>query len=341
MNNQLPPTTEPTTPNNASSELVLARLMESDEIIIVSHENPDADAHGAALGLLHLLRQLGIPKVLYANSSGVDKKYSALPGSNEVMTTIPAPQGAKALLVYVDCAEKTRVGSVFMPFLEYFPHSIEIDHHISNTYFGTVNWVDPKASSTSEMIGRLALSAKSSGNAQMATCLLAGIVGDTGSFRYTQTSSATFEMAAYLLKNGADLQLVSQKLGSLLPPPIFFFRNELLSSVKFYRNNTIAGIIIPKERMDAIEGSEEATEGLVEIIRNIEGVKVSFVARQGEELWRVSLRSHTSNNNVSDVAAQFGGGGHVCAAAFKRRIDDFAGFLPQLIEKISSISLND
>jgi phosphoesterase RecJ-like protein len=341
MNNQLTVPTGQTALNNSSCELVLAKLLESDEVVIVSHENPDADAHGAALGLLHLLRQLGVPTVLYANGSGVDKKYLALLGSHEVLTTIPAPRSTKALLVYVDCAERTRVGSVLLPFLDNFPNSIDIDHHISNTYFATINWVDSKASSTSEMIGRLALAANSSGNMQMATCLLAGIVGDTGSFSYNQTSSDTFEMAAYLLRNGADLQLVSQKLGSLLPRPIFFFRNELLSSVQFFHNGAIAGIIIPKDRMKAVESSEEATEGLVETIRNIEGVKVSFVARQVDEVWRVSLRSHTSNNNVSEVASEFGGGGHMCAAAFKRRIDDFTQFLPELIEKISGTSLHD
>lgn len=328
-------------PNHASCEQVLAKLMESDEILIVSHENPDADAHGAALGLFHLLRQLGVPKVLYANSSGMDRKYSALPGSHEVLTAIPVARSSRTLLVYVDCGEKKRVGSGFMSSLDIFPESIDIDHHISNTYFGTLNWVDPKASSTSEMIGRLALAAKSSGNAQMATCLLAGIVGDTGSFRYIQTSPDTFEMAAYLLRSGGDLQLVSQKLGSLLSQPVFFFRNEILSSTQFYCNNKVAGIIITKARMDLIQGSEEATDGLVEIIRNIEGVKVSFVAREVEDLWRVSLRSHTPDNNVSEVAACFGGGGHVCAAAFKRRIDNFSQFLPELISKISSVSLHE
>jgi phosphoesterase RecJ-like protein len=346
MNNQLPPvpeinTTKTVNPKHGSCERVLARLMESDEIIIVSHENPDADAHGSALGLLHLLRQIGIPSVVYANSSGLDKKYAALPGSSEILTELPSPRSPKALLVYVDCGEKNRVGSIFLPFVDNFSRSIDIDHHISNTYFGGLNWVDPKASSTSEMIGRLAMAAKSSGNASMATCLLAGIVGDTGSFRYSQTSADTFEMAAYLLRSGADLQLVSQRLGSLLPQSVFFFRNELLSSVQFYRNGTIAGLVIPKERMNTIAGSDEATEGLVEVIRNIEGVKVSFVARQVEELWRVSLRSHTPDNNVSEVASVFGGGGHVCAAAFKACIENFPGFLPELIEKISSISLHD
>ncbi len=327
--------------NHTSCDLVLTKLLESDDIVIVSHQNPDSDAHGSALGLLHLLRQLGVPTVTYANGSSVDKKYFALPGSDEIVNALPAPRGTKPLLVYVDCADQARVGQVLLPWLEHFPATINIDHHISNTIFGSINWVDPKASSTSEMIGRLALTAHSSGNMKMATCLLAGIVGDTGSFSYNQTSADTFEMAAYLLRNGADLQLVSQKLGSLLPKPVFFFRNQLLSSVQFYLEGAIAGLVIPRERMKTIESSEEATEGLVETIRNIEGVKVSFLARQVEDLWRVSLRSHALTNNVSEVASQFGGGGHICAAAFRRRVDDFDAFLPDLIEKISSISLHE
>jgi phosphoesterase RecJ-like protein len=289
--------------------------------------------------LLHLLREKGVAKVRYHNFSGMDKKYLALPGSDELNQNLPTLPGSEALLVFVDCADLARVGNSFSTSLtNAFSCTLNIDHHISNTNFGTINWVDATASSTSEMIGRLAIMAGSSGNAAMATCLLAGIVGDTGSFSYSQTTAETFEMAAFLMRSGASLTLVGQKLGSRLRSEVFFFRNKLLSTVSFYDNDRIAGIIISREQMQSIPDSVEATEGLVETIRNIEGVRVSFVARQVEELWRVSLRSHRPEDNVSEVAANFGGGGHMCAAAFKKQIDDFALFLPNLLERLSAVT---
>jgi bifunctional oligoribonuclease and PAP phosphatase NrnA len=288
-------------------------------VLIISHEHPDADAHGSALGLLHLLKNCGVGHVSYANVSGINGKFLSLPGSENVTPTLPTTLSKENILIFVDCATKERIGTHYASQLEGFTVALNIDHHISNDKFGDITLLDVTASSTCEIVARMAKALKVEHHPALATCLLAGIVGDTGSFRYSQTSPETFETAAYLMKCGADHQLVSTKLSAIIPRDTFVFRNAMFARTMFLADGKIAGLIITKDLIESYGVTEEATEGLPEILRDIEKVEVSFVARQFDDLWRVSLRSHIPKHNVSDVAKTFGGGGHLCAAAFRWR----------------------
>jgi phosphoesterase RecJ-like protein len=325
-------------------------VIESDQsknsgVVIVSHEHPDPDAHGAGLGLMHLCRALGIENVNYVNSSLVHEKYQALPGSQEIANQFKEPHN-DSLIIYVDCATESRIGGLDVE-AQAFCQSANIDHHISNTFFADINWVNSSASSASEMIGALAYvlceqypvyftrEQARACLARMATCLLAGIYGDTGGFSYTCTSQETLMIAAFLCGVGGDLHLASN-IGKIISREVYFFRHRKLSEVEFYHNNRTAILTLSLADFENIKGDKEALEGLVEHIRDINGVVVACVAKWIGDRWAISLRCREPYD-VNAVATRFGGGGHKLAAAFKYSGADFSVILCKLLEEIESL----
>lgn len=298
----------------SSIQSFLSKIKESRSVVIVSHEHPDADAHGSALGLLFFLRSLGV-EVNYCNFSGLTGKFRALPGSAEVRSNVDGlhPQP----IIFADCASAERVGPHLSDLADFGP-VFNIDHHISNDGFGDFVLLDISASSTSELVGKCVRAAGVAVTPQIGTNLLAGIYGDTGCFRYSNTSWETFEMASFLVRGGGDLALISNELMAAVPADVFRFRNNILGRVQLYEGGKVGGVVVLRHDVANFGVDEEATEGLVEQIRDIGGVQVAFILRETETCWRVSLRSRTEIHNVSDVAGEFGGGGHKCAAAFRK-----------------------
>jgi phosphoesterase RecJ-like protein len=292
----------------------LHKIREYRSLVIVSHEHPDADAHGSSLGLMFFLRSLGL-EATYCNFSGATGKFKALPGSAEVRSDVcglnPQP------IIFADCASAERVGPMLSD-LAHFGPVFNIDHHISNDGFGDYVLLDIAASSTSELVGKCVRAAGVSVTPEIGTNLLAGIYGDTGCFRYSNTSSETFEIASFLVRGGGDLALISNELMAAVPPDVFRFRNDILSRVQFYEGGKVGAVVVLQDDITKFGVDEEATEGIVEQVRDIGGVKVALILRETESCWRVSLRSRTETHNVSELAGEFGGGGHKCAAAFRK-----------------------
>ena len=196
---------------------------------------------------------------------------------------------------------------------------INIDHHASNDHFGDFNVVLPHASSTCEiLIGYLdALGVKYSPD--IATALFAGISSDTGSFKYSSTTSTTFEAAAKLVAAGANLDLVTKALYQSQSMASIKLQGMALASLEVIADGKVASSVIPEEMLKSSGADGEDVDSLKHIIQSIDGVLVSAVIHESEGIWRVSLRSRGRSYNVSQVAAQFGGGGHEAASGFRWR----------------------
>jgi phosphoesterase RecJ-like protein len=310
--------------HKAISEIIEA-VKASGSIAITTHTNPDADAYGSACGLAWGLRALGKEVAVY-NDHGFVPRYKAIPGAENVQKGSWGELSSEQILFVVDCGAADRVGDLLVADLRKAPKVINIDHHASNSMFGHLNLVAEGASSTSELIFTLLKSCeKSFGRDDListnaAACLLAGIIGDTGSFRYPSTTAATFKVAAELVERGAKPDILTQELFATQSLVALRLQSEALCNVVVHPNGfaevTVTQEMIARNNADILDA-----DSLAERARDVEGVKVSALYKQDVDLWRVSLRSRRGVVDVSAIAQSFGGGGHKAAAAFRWRQD--------------------
>ena len=311
--------------NSSSLELVVDAILSSDTIVVVSHTNPDADAYGSSCGLALGLRALGKDVVVH-NDHGFISRYQIIPGATDVVKGAWPALAAKDLLVVVDCGSEERVGDSLVSNVRQASTVVNIDHHASNSLFGTINYVVEQSSSTSELIFEvLRYLEQSQGRAdiitaEVAECLLSGIIGDTGSFRYPSTTPKTFRVAAELVERGARLDTLTQELFATQSLVALRLQSEALSAVKVHPNG-FAEVIVTQEMLHKHKADILDADSLAERARDIEGVKVSALYKQDVDLWRISLRSRRGVVDVSTIAQSFGGGGHRAAAAFRWRED--------------------
>lgn len=304
---------------------VLDAIIASRSIVIVSHTNPDADAYGSSCGLGWCLKALG-KQVVVHNDHGFIPRYRIIPGAEEVVAGPWVPLGDGDLLIVVDCGAAERVGDALLANLERAPMVINIDHHASNTMFGRLNYVVEGASSTSELVFELirALEDRSKRKdlitPDAAACLLSGIIGDTGSFRYPSTTATTFRVAAELVERGAAPDILTQELFATQSLVALRLQSDALGAVTVHSNG-FAEVVVTQEMLTTHGADILDADSLAERARDIEGVKVSALYKQDVDIWRISLRSRRGVVDVSAIAQAFGGGGHKAAAAFRWRKD--------------------
>ncbi len=322
---------------NDGLEALIAPLTELKQCVLLSHVNPDPDALGSICGLGIALRESGV-KVRLINQSKVPESLFFIPGASEVSNFVPE-LGDDWLLV-LDCGDVTRFGDDFRSKLEKHPKMINIDHHHSNTNFGTLNWVDAQASSTCEMVYKLLLRAGKKISRESATALLTGVMADTGSFRFRSTSAETFRVAADLIECGAVAQEVADPLFHNRTKASVAFKSFLINQMNYHFDGKLGEVIATKDVISRFNVSDPEMEGVIDEIRSIEGVIVSVFIRKDSEIWRISMRSKSPSVDVSSIAARFGGGGHKAAAAFRSRkeLEEFRPLLlAQIGEQLSKI----
>lgn len=305
---------------------VLDILQATKRVRIVSHVNPDADAYGSSCGLAQGLAAFGIAVTVY-NENGYVPRYGVIPGAAAVSKELPQTFSDDEVIVVCDCGSFERVGEVFLPALKTAPRVINIDHHTGNSLFGHANYVVDGASSTSELVFNLlqALESRVSRTdiitEDCAKCLMAGIIGDTGSFRYSSTTAKTFLVAHDLMERGARPDVITQELFANHTLCAVKLQAEAMFGVTLQEGGVFAEVVVTQEMLKRIGADLLDADSLAERARDIEGVKVSALFKQDVDMWRVSLRSRQGSVDVAWVAQQFGGGGHKPAAAFRWRKD--------------------
>jgi phosphoesterase RecJ-like protein len=191
---------------------------------------------------------------------------------------------------------------------------ISIDHHATSKAFADVNWIDPSACAVAEMVYRVALAAQVKITPEIATCLYAAVLTDTGAFCYAPTNACTFELAKTLVEHGADPARIAQNIYFANPTSKMRLLGAALSNL--HREGTLAWMAVTRNDMDRSGALEEDCEGLVNYALGIAGVEVAaFFRETADGRVRVSIRSKGAVN-VADMAEKFGGGGHACASGF-------------------------
>jgi bifunctional oligoribonuclease and PAP phosphatase NrnA len=285
---------------------VLKHIEQRSRFLLTSHARPDGDAIGSALACCQVLRSMGKEAEVILRD-GVPRIYKPLPFADTVITAEQVNgKYEAAIILECDSIQRTRLRGLEDHFL------ISIDHHVSGRPFAHVNWIDPKAVATAEMVYRLAREAGVKISPEMATCLYTAVLTDTGSFMFEGTNEHTFALARELVLAGAD--------------PVYCARNvyfghstakmRLLGSAlsNLHREGPLAWIWVTCDQMEQAEAREEDCEGLVNYALSIQEVEVAAFFRElPNGSFRVSLRSK-GQLNVAEVAANFGGGGHECAS---------------------------
>jgi len=289
-------------------------LSAHDDYLVVAHVQPDGDAAASTAAMGWILRRLGKSFTL-ANEGAMPEKFRFLPGIDDQIvdgTSSPLPR-LYDVVITVDCADFTRIGTIRGSLAEE-AKLLNIDHHPTNDQFGTLQLIDPGASATVEILYDLAISLNLTPDSDFATLIYAGLLTDTGGFRYSSTSPKVMRMAASLLESGAPgSQLADQLLERLTYEQVSLLQKGL-STLSFSEDRKIAWIVATTALMDDIGASGEDLDGLINYPRNIEGVEVGMLLKQrGPTEFKVSLRS-AGIVDVASIAKGFGGGGHVRAA---------------------------
>lgn len=300
---------------NKAPEDLLKQLRAGHRFVLISHMNPDGDAIGSSLALARILRSLGKGAVVW-NHDEVPKVYRHLVGSERVHTGPVPPAGYPETfdaLIALECPALDRTGVESA--IEDIP-IINIDHHLGNSHYGKVNWVDTAAPSLGEMIYRIARGLMVELDQETATALYLTLVTDTGGFRFSNSTPAAFEAAAALVTEGARPEQVAQWLYESQPMSAINLLTEMLPTLEVH-DDRIATSIITQEMFEKAGASTADTEGLIDYPRSVAGVEAAALIRQvGDQQFKVSLRSRGSVD-VEKIARRNGGGGHRNAAGFR------------------------
>lgn len=313
--------------------LPAARMLieRASTIALLSHYSPDPDAFGSQCGLGLALESAG-KQIILVNQDGAVEGLRFIPSADRVSKVVT---GAPDLFIVCDCGDIKRVGDSLEACIKAAPQVINLDHHASNDLFGSVHLVDETASSSSELALELIEYCGLPINPDIASALLAGLMADTGSFRYSSTTAVTLEAGARLVRAGAVPNKVSQQLYSRQSLTTIKLHAESLLNLRLFEEGALSVLVVTQEMVKRLGAVPDDSEGLVERGRDIQGVKVSALIRWVDDLWRVSLRSRDPRWDVSLVAQFFGGGGHKAAAAFRwrRSLEELEALLiPKLCE---------
>ena len=280
-------------------------LKAAKKLVIVSHVSPDGDTLGSSLALMHALRMLG-KEVIMNVDDDISTVYSFLPGIDEYRRFAPEESVNADLLVIIDASSADRAGNALAVVKS--PAVLNIDHHKTNTRFADYLYLDSDAAATAEIIYSLLLEMEIELTRDIATCIYEGIYTDTGSFKYSNTTSNTLKTAADLLNYGVNPSLISDNMELKSRSQVEMLR-KVLETLTFLKDGKIAYIEIPTELYD----HNVETDAFISYPRYVEGVEIALLFKQVEEnLTRVSFRS--KEIDVAKIALSFGGGGHKKAA---------------------------
>jgi phosphoesterase RecJ-like protein len=312
-------------------EQVAAEIRSRDRFLLTAHEGPDGDALGSLLGMHRLLTQLGKDSVMFMASKEfpLPIEYRFLP-LEEVFHEAPADM-ADRTVVFLDCGNLDRAPVDFLT--AGGNDTINIDHHHDNTCFGDFNLVDVDASCTAEIVYELAVLLGAEVTKEMAVPLYVGLVTDTGKFMYENTDARTHRIAADLIGAGVDVDDTYRRLYEHVPVEKLRLVSRALDGIQRHCDGLLVLTYIAAADYETTGAGEEMTEGIIDLLRSVEGAKVAAVVRdqasRGRAARKVSLRSSEGDVDVSAIARKNGGGGHKRAAGFSTdlELDDLIAFL--------------
>lgn len=295
-------------------------LSHSDNYIITSHESPDADGLGAEYALSLALSSMG-KRTRVVNAERHSDSYDFI-DKNKIIEWYPEARLDESTLststvILMDTNDIQYTGAIAEAIISKAADIVVIDHHEAKHMEIEKLCLIPSFSSTCEMTYRILSEMGLAISADMATALFAGMVFDTGSFAYSKTSAATFEVALELVKRGANPTFVHAALYESASTGVLLLRKEILSTLELFAGDKVAVQTMTADVLSRTGSSYQDAEGLINVPLQAAAIEVSIFFKENEEgTLRCSMRSK-GRINVASIAQNFGGGGHKSAAGFK------------------------
>lgn len=286
------------------------------DFLITSHVNLEGDALGSELAFYNLIKKLG-KRAVIINQDDVPHGYGFLPGADKVKRlNINIKKELKFdCLVALDCSDLNRAGEVYKLNGSRRP-ILNIDHHISNQGFGDVNWIKPDDSSCCEMIYRLFKDLRVAFDKETALLLYVGMLTDTGSFRYLNTTSHVHRAVSDLLRQNLDVAKIYKAIYENIPYRDMKLLAKILPVLKLGFKGKVAWVQIKRDFLKNQSVHFDLTEEILRFARAIKGVEVSVIFRENlgsKDEVKVNFRSQ-GEVDVNKIASCFGGGGHKTAS---------------------------
>lgn len=295
-------------------------IIKSKRIGLSFHTSPDGDAIGSTLGLLNALRFLGKDSYIISRDV-ISDNLSFLSLAEEIDGNTLEPRRGTDLVIVLDCGNVERISADLS---NYDGKIINLDHHISNENYGSINYVDPSAAATAELsyllIKELGINFfdKSDEKIAIGNAIYTGLVTDTGSFRHSNVTKRSHEIASELIELGVDNSKIHSNLFDNKPFNKVKLMGCVLSNIELVLNDKVAVLQIPKGMLEEFNLLHVDTSDIISIGLGIKGVEVSMLLKEVEEGVKTSLRSK-NNVDVRRVAEVYGGGGHVKAAGVMQK----------------------
>ena len=301
-------------------QAVAAAIHDNDRFCVTSHEAPDGDALGSLLGMGLALRALGKDVALFLGGPApLPGEYRFLELDRRGLSRQRPDDLGERVLVAVDCASKDRVGAE-PGVVDAARFTVNLDHHHDNPRFGDVNLIVPDASSTGEVLADVLAAIDVELTPAIAEALYIAIVTDTGRFQYANTTPKTLRLAADLVDAGADVNRVFQGVYENVQFAKLKLLARALDRARVLEGGEIVVSNLVRGDFEAAGASEPYSEGIIDVLRSVEGSVVSALIREpprdGAPARKVSLRSSVDEVDVSAIARKSGGGGHREAAGF-------------------------
>lgn len=309
-------------------------IKSSKNILIISHVNPDGDTLGSMCGLYCAILDNFKKKCDMVAISKIPDVYSYLPHLSEVKNVNDLDKSREYdLVINVDVAALDRACDAKILF-EKAKFTVNIDHHKTNIAYGNLNFINPDASSTGEVLFGCFENMNWKVNLDCAICLYTAILTDTGSFRFDNTKPSTFEVASKLVEIGVQPSDIYKKVYESDSKTLVMFQAHCISKAKFLEDDKIAYTLVYKKDMEKFSAGDDCMEGLTEKLRAIVTTRIAFVAKEMKSGGtKISMRSKFAD--VAEICSVFGGGGHKFAAGctIKAPVEDAAKKVLEEIKK--------
>lgn len=295
--------------NDKDLNKIVEALKTAEDIALITHVSPDPDTLGSAFALKRALEKLNKQVTVYADEAYPE--HLSFVYDEYLVYSSPV---SHALCMSVDCGDLGRIGDR-AALLREAKISANIDHHPTNTEFADLNYILPTAAATAEIAERIISLLGVEMDLEIATRLYTALTGDTGSFRYSNTTPATMHLAAKLLDYGVDNWFINKTIFEDMSLEILKLRGALTSEMRVLADGKVCAVVLTDEMCKSYGVKSEDVDNIVNIPRSVTGCEIAASFKEAGEKVKISLRS-SSYADVSAIALKFGGGGHKRAAGF-------------------------
>lgn len=288
-------------------------LIQSKKVAITCHTSPDGDSLGSILGLFQGLLKLGKDAYIMSKDP-LPETFKYLPFSREVSKNINHVLDGTDTVIVLDCGNLDRINSD-LSIKDKKYTLINIDHHLSNDMYGDINYVDTNAAAVAEIIFQILAELNVSIDKDIAACLYTSLVTDTGSFRHSNTTKLTHEIAGSLIASGIDFTEIHRTIFENKKFSRVKLYGRVIENMSLYLNDKVCIMELNDKMLEEFNLDKGDTSDIITLGVQIDSVEVAILIKESNDCLKVSLRS----KNIVDVrklAEEFNGGGHIRAAGF-------------------------